>query len=63
MSEPQWRINKRKRNSEYEKEHSTTIAIHLRTDRDAELIEIYRSIPDKTDWFRDCLRKYKEEAS
>ena len=63
MSEPQWRINKRKRNHEYEKEHSISITLCMRREADAELIEVYQSIPNKTEWFRECLQKYKKEAS
>ena len=45
----------------YDKEYRRTkmyaIAFRLSRENDADLIDIYQSIPDKTEWFRQCLRQ------
>ncbi len=52
--------------SEYDKEynrtHTTSCSFRLNNERDADLIEIYRSIPNKAEWFENCLREYKKRS-
>jgi hypothetical protein len=48
--------------NKYGRERMTSIAFRLHNENDAELIEIYRSIPDKAGWFREVLREYKRRA-
>ena len=45
----------------YNREKMTSISFRLHNESDAELLEIYRSIPDKMKWFRQALRQHKEE--
>lgn len=37
----------------------TAVTIRLHNERDRELLEIYRSIPNKREWLKECLRRYK----
>ena len=52
----------KKAHNKFNREKMTSISIRLHNVSDAELIEIYKSIPDKAKWFRSALRKYKEES-
>lgn len=45
----------------YNREKMTSISFRLHNVSDAELIEVYRSIPDKMKWFREALKREKEE--
>lgn len=47
----------------YYQENSVQIAIKLNKVTDSELIEVYRSIPNKSQWFKECLKKYATEHS
>lgn len=61
MSEKkQWQINKQAYNNEYNKGHSKTIRIRL-YESDYKYVEIWKNIPNKTDWFRKQLDKYAKE--
>ena len=43
----------------YKRQNIQNIAFSLHRETDAELIAIYKSIPDKAAWFRKCLMEYK----
>ena len=58
---PKWAENKRKRDLEYSKLHKRRIVIDLNRNTEPELIEIYELIPNKAQWFKDCLRRYAAE--
>lgn len=45
----------------YNREKMTSISFRLHNVTDADLLEVYRSIPDKMKWFREALRREKEE--
>ena len=57
-SDPKWIVNKRKYNYKYRSINCRDIKISLNKNTDADLIEIYESIPNKAAWFKDCLREY-----
>ena len=44
--------------NKYNREKMKSIAFRLHKVSDADLIEIYESIPDKMAWFRQCLKEY-----
>ena len=46
--------------NKYNREKMVTISVRLHKVNDAELIEVYKSIPDKAQWIRKVLRKEKE---
>jgi len=50
--------NKKEYNDRYHKEKLKKVNIFLNKSTDAELIEVYESIPNKRQWFLDCLREY-----
>ena len=50
----QWSYN-------YKKKASHNISITLSKIYEADLIEIYKSIPDKAGWFKNCLREYENK--
>lgn len=56
----QWEINKQAYNNAYNKEHSKLIRIRL-FEKDYKYVEIWQSIPNKTDWFRKKLDEYAKE--
>lgn len=41
----------------YHREKMMSIAFRLHRESDADLIAIYKAIPDKMEWFRECLRR------
>ena len=43
----------------YRQKNMLCIAFRLNKKYDADLIEIYQSIPNKMDWFRNALRETK----
>ena len=45
---------------EYKRTKLLSISFGLHRDLDKDLIEIYDSIPNKLDWFKDCLENYKK---
>ena len=47
----------RRANQKYRKTHLKRIAFTLNLDSEKDLIEIYDSIENKQEWFRECLRK------
>ena len=53
--------SKKEYNLKYDRENKVHVAVKLNKATDAELIEIYRSIPNKAQWIKDCLRRYAEE--
>ena len=52
------KAHKARYDSQYKKEKMVCIAIRLHKESDAELIEKYRALPDKADWFRRMLREH-----
>ena len=44
----------------YRREKMLSIAFRLSRVNDKELIELYEAIPNKTEWFRECLRATKK---
>ena len=58
---PKWEKSKKEYNLKYDRENKVHVAVKLNKATDAELIEIYRSIPNKAQWIKDCLRRYAEE--
>ena len=58
---PKWAQNKLEYNKKYEKENKVQVSIKLNRITEPEYIEIYQSIPNKRQWFLDCLRRYAEE--
>lgn len=55
--------NKKAYDKVYRQKSMLSIAFRLSRSRDAELIEIYESIPNKMEWFRECLTRYKGNVS
>ena len=53
----------RKASQKYKAKNIKNISISLSKIYDAELIEIYQSIPDKAGWFKSCLMEYKRRHS
>lgn len=60
MSEPKWKINKRIRNHEYDKEHTKMIRIKL-YEKDYKYIDVWKTIPNKVQWLKDRLDEYAKE--
>ncbi len=58
---PNWAKNKIEYDKRYEKENKIQVAIKLNKVTEPELVEIYQSIPNKSQWFKECLRRYAEE--
>jgi hypothetical protein len=56
--EKNWHKNKRAYNLEYDRKNKVHICVKLNRSTDAELIEIYQSIPNKAQWIKDCLAEY-----
>jgi hypothetical protein len=53
-------VHKAQYDNKYHREKMLSIAFRLHRESDAELIEKYRRIPDKTAWFRKMLREHTE---
>lgn len=49
--------------NKWDKANRVSVSIRLRKREDAELIEVFRTIPNKAEWLRDCLRREKEKAA
>lgn len=47
-------------NKKFNREKMVSISFRLHKENDADLIRIYESIPNKAEWFRECLRKAAE---
>ena len=58
---PNWAKNKIEYDRRYDKENKIQVALRLNKKTEPELVEIYQSIPNKSQWFKDCLRRYAEE--
>lgn len=43
---------------EYNRTRTKVISFRLNNENDAALIEIYETIPNKMEWFRQCLIEY-----
>jgi hypothetical protein len=56
--EKNWQKNKRAYNLEYDRVNKIRIGIKLNKATEPELVEIYQSIPNKAEWFKECLREY-----
>lgn len=54
---------KRERDREYKKNvrNNRILRIGFDLDRGSKYEEIYKSIPNKAEWFRECLDRYEEE--
>ena len=61
-SRPQWKINKSKRDVQYNREHSKKITIQL-YEKDYKYITYWKSIPNKAEWFKAQLDEYAKENS
>jgi hypothetical protein len=57
---PQWKINKDRYNTTYNREHSKTIGIRL-YDADIKYYEYWQAIPNKTEWLKEKLDEYAKE--
>ena len=51
--------NKKSYDKAYRQKAMMSVAFRLSRSRDADLIEIYESIPNKMEWFRKVLTDYK----
>lgn len=49
-------------NTKYKKEHTVLCTFRLNRDKDQDLIDAFRSIPNKGEFFREVLRNYIKEA-
>ena len=52
---------KRKYDLEYHRTKTLSVAFRLSKEYDKELIEIYKSIPDKSGWFKESIRNWAEK--
>ena len=52
------KAHKARYDNQYHREKMVSISIRLHKESDAELIEKYRKITDKADWFRRMLREH-----
>lgn len=59
--EKTWQKNKKAYDLAYDRLNKVRVGIKLNKATEPELVEIYRAIPNKVDWFRDCLRRYAKE--
>lgn len=50
----------KKAHNKYNREKMVAISVRLHKVNDADLIEKYKSIPDKAKWFRKVLREYRK---
>lgn len=58
---PKWAQNKLVYDRKYVRENKIQVAIKLNKVTEPELVEIYQSIPNKSQWFKDCLRQYAKD--
>lgn len=58
---PVWKKNKSEYNKKYFKENYKRININLNQQTEQEFIDIYESIPNKREWFKECLLRYRDE--
>lgn len=60
--QPRWKDPRHiARSSKYSTETGFRINIHLNKNTDADLIEIYQSIPNKRAWFKQALLDYAKQ--
>lgn len=55
---PKWAQNKILYDRRYDKVNKVQAAFKLNKITEPELVEIYQLIPNKAQWFKDCLRQY-----
>ena len=58
---PKWAQNKILYDRRYDKVNKVQAAFKLNKITEPELVEIYQLIPNKAQWFKDCLRRYAAE--
>lgn len=58
---PKWAQNKKEYDRKYAAKNKVQAAFKLNKVTEPELVEIYLSIPNKAQWFKDCLRRYEAE--
>lgn len=59
---PRWkRPSHIKSAMKYKKENTIKISISLNKKTEPELVETYQSIPNKSAWFKACLRQYAKD--
>ena len=51
----------RARNQRYKDKNTVVCSLRLNKNTEPELIEIFNSLPNKRQFFRDALRRYAEE--
>jgi hypothetical protein len=59
--EKTWQKNKKAYNLEYDRLNKVRIGVKLNKATEPELVDIYQRIPNKAQWFKDCLRRYAQE--
>ncbi len=47
--------------NDYNRNKTKVISIRLNTEKDAELIAIYQTIPNKREWLKKCLLEYSKQ--
>lgn len=58
---PRWQRNKTEYNKKYFKSNYKRINVNLNQQTEQEYIDIYESIPNKREWFKECLLRYRDE--
>ena len=58
---PNWVKNKMEYNNNYSKKNFRRCIFALNRNTEPELIEVYDAIPNKSQWFKECLRRYAAE--
>ena len=58
---PKWAQNKLVYDRKYVRENKIQVAIKLNKVTEPELVEIYQSIPNKSQWLKNCLRQYAKD--
>ena len=55
---PRWAQNKKEYDRKYSQQNKVQAAFKLNKVTEPELVEIYQLIPNKAQWFKDCLKQY-----
>lgn len=59
---PRWKKPSHIKSSvKYNRENKIKVSIFLNKKTEPELVEIYQSIPNKSAWFKACLRQYAKD--
>lgn len=59
---PRWKKPSHKKSSvAYSIKYHFRVNLSLNKNTETELIEIYQSIPNKSAWFKACLRQYAKD--